>query len=88
MLPPFVWLGDTLFIITNWDCSLPGDAWLILRPATAFETRRYRECVDNGLMEAFYTVVLNDADRLVGRRGPAGTERSSRSPPVKGSEVG
>jgi len=66
-MPPFVWTRGRLFIVANWGCEMPEDAWLLLRPATAAETDNFLDRVTNAEEEAYYTSVLNDADRLDGR---------------------
>ena len=69
MVPPFVWIRGQLFIVANWDCEMPEDAWLLLRPAAEEENDNYLERVGDAEEEAYWTSVLVDRDRLVGRTG-------------------
>ena len=68
-MPPFIWVRGRLWVVANWDCEMPEDAWLLLRPATEEENDNYLDRVGDAEAEAFYTAVLVDRDRLVGRAG-------------------
>ena len=68
-MPPFLWIRGKLWVIANWDCKMPEDAWLLLRPATEEENDNYLDRVSNAEVEAYFTSILVDPDRLVGRTG-------------------
>ena len=67
MVPPFVWIRGQLFIVANWGCEMPEDGWLLLRPATREELDNYLARVGDAEVEAYYSSILVDRDRLVGR---------------------
>ena len=66
-MPPFIWIRGKLWVVANWDCKMPDDAWLLLRPANEKENDNYLDRVGDAEVEAFYTSVLVDQDRVVGR---------------------
>ena len=68
-MPPSVWIRGRLWVVANWDCEMPVDAWLLLRPATEEENDNYLSRVGDAEAESFYTSVLAEWDRLVGRAG-------------------
>ena len=68
-MPPFIWISGKLWVMANWDCEMPEDGWLLLRPATREEIDNYLDLVSDAEEEAFYTSVLVDRDRLLGRTG-------------------
>jgi len=67
MVPPLVWIRGRLWVVANWSDGMPEDAWLLLRPATEGERDNYLERIDNAEVEAYYTSVLVDENRLHGR---------------------
>ena len=68
-MPPFIWIRGKLWVVANWGCEMPEDAWLLLRPATEEENDNYLSRVGDAEAEAYWTSVLVDRDRLVGRAG-------------------
>ena len=68
-MPPFVWIRGGLWVVANWSDEMTEDAWLLLRPATEEENDNYLDRVGDAEEEAFYTSVLVDRDRAVGRGG-------------------
>ena len=66
-MPPFVRIRGRLWVVANWNCGMPKDAWLLLRPATKKERDNYLKRVGDAEAEAYYTSVLVDEDRLSGR---------------------
>jgi len=67
MPSPFVWNHGRLWVVANWDCEMPEDAWLLLRPATKAENDNYMSRVGDAEAEAYWTSVLVDEDRFSGR---------------------
>ena len=68
-MSPFVWIRGRLWVVANWTEGITEDDWLLLRPATSEENDNYLHRVGDAEDEAFYTSVLVDKDRLVGRGG-------------------
>jgi hypothetical protein len=66
-MPPFIWIQGRLWVVANWTDDMPEAAWLLLRPATPTENDNYLDRVGDAEVEAFYTSVLVDQDRVVGR---------------------
>jgi len=67
MPPPFVWLRGQLWVVSNWSCEMPADAWLLLRPATEVENDNYYRRINEAEVEAYYTTILKAEDRTSGR---------------------
>ena len=66
-MPPFVWIRGKLFILANWSDDMQEGDWLLLRPATRDESDNYIDRVGGAEVDAYYTSVLVDQDRLLGR---------------------
>ena len=66
-MSPFVWIHGKLWVATNWDCGMPEDTWLLLRPATEKERVNYLKRIGDAEVESYWTSVLIDEDRLNGR---------------------
>ena len=66
-MPPFVWIQGRLWVVANWGCEMPADAWLLLRPATEEENDNYLRRIQEAAVEAYYTAILTDEERTSGR---------------------